>query len=316
MNTTPDIFTGLLPVALGGNVFGWTADETESFAILDAFTEAGGTFVDTADGYSAWAEGNNGGESETIIGTWLHRRANRDRILLATKAGANPPLTGLAPRTVRTALDRSLKRLRVDHVDVFFSHRDDPTLPVEEIVTALDALVRAGKARHLGASNITPARLTACLDFAHRENLAAYEVLQPHYNLIHRDPYESESAAVAAAYNLAVTPYAALASGLLTGKYPMDTTPAPGARSTRVSAYLADPRSRPTLEALIKVAETHDAQPSTVALAWLAAQPGVTAAIASASRADQVGPLVAAGCLPLSPGDMRVLTQAWPSSAP
>ncbi len=214
----------VFPLCLGGNVFGWTADESESFAVLDAYADAGGNIVDTADVYSAWADGNSGGESETLIGRWLARRGRRDDVLIATKVGSHPDFRGLSASTVKRAAEASLRRLGTDHIDLYYTHSDDESVEVPEIVTALDALVREGKVRALGASNISATRLRASLDFASQERMARYVAIQPRYNLVSRETYEGDLAATAADHGLAALPYSALASGFLTGKYRPDTT--------------------------------------------------------------------------------------------
>ncbi|MFD5319070.1 aldo/keto reductase [Streptomyces sp. NPDC127098] len=297
------------PLCLGGNVFGWTADETESFAVLDAYAEAGGNFLDTADSYTAWIEGNSGGESETIIGRWLASRGNRDAIVVATKVGAHPDFKGLAAPTIKRAAEASLRRLGTDHIDLYYTHFDDESVEVSEIVTALDDLVREGKVREIGASNISPARLEASLDFSHRENKARYVAIQPHYNLVSRDTYEGDLAAVAARHGLAAMPYFALAAGFLTGKYRPDTDVA-SARAGRAAEYLATDRGRRVLAALDEVAAAHSAEVPTVALAWLAAQPTVAAPIASARTLSQLPALLALADLTLTDAEVTKLTEA------
>ncbi|MGB8939932.1 MAG: aldo/keto reductase, partial [Streptomyces sp.] len=209
----------VFPLALGGNVFGWTADEAQSFSVLDAYTAAGGNFIDTADVYSAWVPGNKGGESETVLGSWLAARGNRSDIVLATKVGAHPDYKGLSANTIKSGAEESLRRLGTDYIDLYYTHYDDPTVPVEEIIGALDDLVTSGKVRAIAASNVTPERLQEFLDFSDREGLARYSVLQPHYNLVSRDTYEGPLEQVASRSGLAAVPYYALASGFLTGKY-------------------------------------------------------------------------------------------------
>ncbi|PRH76822.1 alcohol dehydrogenase [Streptomyces solincola] len=299
----------VFPLALGGNVFGWTADQAQSFAVLDAYTAAGGNFVDTADTYSSWVPGNQGGESETVIGDWLASRGNRADVVIATKAGAHPDFKGLAPATLKGALDQSLRRLRTDHVDLFYTHYDDPSVPVEEFVPVLDQFVKDGKVRAVAASNITPERLQEALDFAAREGLTAYSALQPHYNLVSRDTYEGELRATAERAGLAAVPYYALASGFLTGKY------RPGAKTDSARAegagkHLETERGRRVLAALDQVAEAHGAEPATVALAWLAAQPTVAAPIASARTVEQLPALLALGELTLTDADLAALNAA------
>lgn len=209
----------VFPLALGGNVFGWTADRDRSFAVLDAYTAAGGNFVDTADSYSAWVDGNSGGESETVLGQWFAARGNRDDVVLATKVSQHPEYPGLSAANIKAAADASLRRLGTDHIDLYYTHFDKPEVPVEEIIGALDELVKAGKVRHIAASNISAERLAASLEFSDREGLARYVALQPHYNLVSRDTYEGELRDLAEQAGLAAVPYYALAAGFLTGKY-------------------------------------------------------------------------------------------------
>ncbi|MCK8676496.1 aldo/keto reductase [Streptomyces lichenis] len=299
----------VFPLALGGNVFGWTADRAQSFAVLDAYTAAGGNFVDTADTYSSWAPGNRGGESETIIGEWLAARGNRADVLIATKAGAHPDFKGLAPATLRAAVEESLRRLGTDHIDLFYTHYDDPSVPVEEFVPVLDQLVRDGKVRAIAASNISPERLREALDFSAREGLAAYSALQPHYNLVSRDTYEGGLRDLVEREGLAAVPYYALASGFLTGKY-RPGTEVDSARAGGAAKHLESDRGRKVLAALDRVAEAHGAEPATVALAWLAAQPTVAAPIASARTVEQLPALLALADLTLTDEDLAALTAA------
>ncbi|MFH8293371.1 aldo/keto reductase [Streptomyces sp. NPDC018059] len=299
----------VFPLALGGNVFGWTADRTASFAVLDAYTAAGGNFIDTADTYSSWVEGNEGGESETLIGEWLAERGNRSDILLATKAGAHPEYRGLAPDTLKRAADASLRRLGTDYIDLYYTHYDDPSVPVEEIIGTLDELVTAGKVRAIAASNITPERLQESLDFSDREGLARYVALQPHYNLVSRDTYEGRLQEVASRSGLAAVPYYALASGFLTGKY-RPGAHVESARTSRVEAYVGTERGERVLAALDGIAEAHDAEVATVALAWLAAQPTVAAPLASARTVEQLPALLAVADLALTDAELSALTAA------
>ncbi|GJF29138.1 NADP-dependent aryl-alcohol dehydrogenase [Kitasatospora sp. NE20-6] len=300
----------VFPLALGGNVFGWTADEAESFAVLDAYAAAGGNFVDTADSYSAWVPGNSGGESETVIGAWLRSRGNREDIVVATKAGMHPEASGLKAANIKRVAEESLRRLGIERIDLFYTHRDDPETPVEEIVTALDELVREGKVREVAASNIGPERLAASLAFAEREGLARYVAVQPHYNLVSRGTYEGDLAEVTAGHGLSAVPYYALASGFLTGKYRPGGAEVASARAQGAARYLAQPRGPLVLEALDKVAEARGTEPSTVALAWLAARPTVAAPIASARTAAQLPPLLASVDLRLSPEETALLDEA------
>ncbi|WP_433890720.1 aldo/keto reductase [Streptomyces sp. CA-111067] len=300
----------VFPLSLGGNVFGWTADEPQSFAVLDAYTAAGGDFVDTADAYSSWAPGNSGGESETVIGRWLAARGNRAEVVVASKVSAHPDFKGLRADNIKAAAEASLRRLGTDYIDLYYSHFDDPDVPVEEIVTALDALVKEGKVRALGASNITPERLAESLDFAEREGLTRYEILQPHYNLVERDRYEGPLADLVAARGLSAAPYAGLAAGFLTGKYRRGGTAVYSARAQKGEAYLASERGPKVLAALDEVAAAHGAELATVALAWLAAQPTVAAPIASARTVEQVPGLVAVAGLKLTDEEVAALTAA------
>ncbi|MGN5379287.1 alcohol dehydrogenase [Streptomyces sp. MUSC 14] len=299
----------VFPLSLGGNVFGWTADEATSFAVLDAYTAAGGNFIDTADAYSAWIPGNQGGESETIIGKWARARGNRSDVVIATKVSQHPQYQGLSAANIKAAADASLRRLDTDYIDLYYTHFDKPEVPVEEIIGALDELVKAGKVRHIAASNISAARLQESLDFSAREGLARYVALQPHYNLVSRDTYEGELQEVAAEENLSAVPYYALASGFLTGKYRPGTT-VDSARAGRAQEYADSARGQKILAALDEVAAAHEAPLATVALAWLAAQPTVTAPIASARTVDQLPALLGVADLKLTDEDLTKLTAA------
>jgi aryl-alcohol dehydrogenase-like predicted oxidoreductase len=301
------------PLNLGGNVFGWTADKDQSFAVLDAYTQAGGNFVDTSDNYSFWVPGHVGGESETIIGEWLAARNNRDDIVIATKGSRHPDFLGLKADTLRRAVDASLRRLGTDYIDLYYTHFDDESVPVEEIITTLDELVRAGKIREIAASNISAQRLAASLEFSAREGKAAYVALQPHYNLISRDTYEGELQNVAERYRLGVLPYFGLAGGFLTGKYRPGATAVDGGRVGSAfdpSQHLENERGPKVVEALDEVARAHGAEIATVALAWLAAQPTVTAPIASARTTAQLPALLAVADLTLTDADLAKLNEA------
>lgn len=299
----------VFPLALGGNVFGWTADEAASFAVLDAYADAGGNFVDTADSYSAWVEGNSGGESETVIGNWLKRRGNRDDLVIATKVSQHPEFPGLSADNIKRAADASLRRLGTDRIDLYYTHFDKTEVPVEEIVGALDELVGAGKVRHIAASNISPERLQESLEFSDREGLARYVAVQPHYNLVSRDTYEGGLQDLAARFGLAAVPYYALASGFLTGKYRPGAT-VHSARSAGAAKHLDTERGRRVLTALDEIAQAHDTEVATVALAWLAAQPTVAAPIASARTVDQLPALLGVADLDLTGPEIARLTQA------
>ncbi|SNS67868.1 Predicted oxidoreductase [Actinomadura meyerae] len=299
----------VFPLCLGGNVFGWTAGKERSFEILDAYAAAGGNFVDTSDSYMASAPGNSGGESETIIGEWTRTRGNRDDIVIATKVGRHPQRQGLAPANIKAAAADSLRRLGTDRIDLYYTHFDDPSVPVEDIMTALDELVTAGKVRQIAVSNIEPDRLEASLAFSEREGTARYTAIQPHYNLVSRDTYEGPRRDLAQRYGLAAVPYYGLASGFLTGKY------RPGAavdsvRAGRAAEHLETERGRRVLAALDIVAEEQGAAVATVALAWLAAQPTVAAPIASARTLDQLAPIVEAARTTLTDDQLKRLTEA------
>ncbi|MEU9977690.1 aldo/keto reductase [Streptomyces sp. NPDC051014] len=300
------------PLCLGGNVFGWTADTTQSFAVLDAYFATGGNFVDTADSYMNYFPGNEPGQSESIIGDWLASRRNRDDVIVATKVGDHPEFMGLAPATIKAAAEESLRRLRTDRIDLYYTHFDrDESIPVGEIIAALDDLVKAGKVRAIAASNISPERLSASLAFSEREGLARYVALQPQYNLVSRDTYEGARREVVRREGLACVPYFALASGFLTGKY------RPGRSSENVrdvpglaGGYADTERGVKVLDALERIAAAREVEMATVALAWLARQPTVTAPIASARTTEQLPALLAAQDLHLSDAELRTLTTA------
>ncbi|WP_067457996.1 aldo/keto reductase [Actinomadura macra] len=299
----------VFPLALGGNVFGWTADRDASFAILDAYTGGGGNLIDTADAYSSWVEGNGGGESETIIGEWTASRGNRGDIVIATKGGRHPERQGLAASTIRAAVEDSLRRLRTDYIDLYYTHFDDPSVPVEEILGALDALVAAGKLRQIAVSNIGLDRLEASLAFSEREGTARYVAIQPEYNLVARDGYEGARRDLAERYGLVALPYYGLASGFLTGKYRPGST-VDSARAGKAAAYLETERGPKVLAALDAVADEQGVPIATVALAWLAAQPTVVAPIASASTLDQIQPLLQVPGTELTRDQLKALTDA------
>lgn len=295
------------PLSLGGNVFGWTADRQTSFDVLDGYTAAGGNFVDTADGYSAWVPGNTGGDSERIIGEWFDARGNRDQVVLATKVSQHPDFKGLAADNIRRAADASLERLRSDYIDLYYAHFDDETVPLEETVAALSGLVDAGKVRYIGISNYSPERIEEWFRITEREGLHRAVALQPHYNLVERG-YESSYRPIAEREGLGVMPYFALAAGFLTGKY-RDGVTVDSARAGGASKYLDD-TGRAVLAALDEVAAAHDVSVATVALAWLAAQPTITAPIASARTLEQLPDLLASVDLQLSADDLAALDGA------
>ncbi|MDA5146810.1 aldo/keto reductase [Streptomyces sp. AD681] len=299
----------VFPLALGGNVFGWTADQNESFAVLDAYTAAGGNFVDTADSYSAWVDGNSGGESETVLGQWLAARGNRDDVVLATKVSQHPQYPGLSAANIKAAADASLRRLGTDRIDLYYTHFDKPEVPVEEIIGTLDELVKAGKVRYIAASNISAERLAASLEFSDREGLARYVALQPHYNLVSRDTYEGELRDLAERAGLAAVPYYALAAGFLTGKY-RPGTDVDSPRAGGAAKHLETERGRRVLAVLDEIAAAHEAPVATVALAWLAARPTVAAPIASARTVEQLPALLGVAELRLTEDEVGRLTQA------
>ena len=297
------------PLCLGGNVFGWTADEAASFRLLDAYVDAGGNFVDTADSYVSWAPGASGGESETIIGRWLARRGRRDDVVIATKVGQAPGREGLAPATIAAAADESLARLGVDHIDLYYAHIDDPETPLEDSLAALDALVSAGKVRHIAASNYSAPRRAKALAAADDIGARRYVALQTHYNLVHRDEYEGDLESACAREGLSCLAYSALADGFLTGKYRPGLELPQSERAEDAAPYLDD-RGAAVLDALDTVAARHSVPPAAAALAWLTAQPTVAAAVASARTVEQLHELLTATTLQLGPDDLELLGSA------
>lgn len=305
------------PVILGGNVFGWTADETASFAVLDAATDAGLNAIDTADVYSRWAPGHQGGESEAVIGRWLKARpGKRDKVVIITKVGSDMgldaggrPAKGLSARWIEQAVEGSLKRLGVEAIDHYFSHRPDDDTPHEETLSAYDRLIKAGKVRSIGASNFTAAQLDAALKVAARDGLPRYSSIQPEYNLYDRAALEGPLLDLCRAEGLGVIPYYGLASGFLSGLYRDKAATEGKTRKGRLDSYMT-PRGFRILDALDAVAARHGANPAQVALAWVAAQPGLTGPIASATTAAQVADLVRAATLALSAQDLADLDAA------
>jgi aryl-alcohol dehydrogenase-like predicted oxidoreductase len=302
----------IAPLVFGGNVFGWTADEATSFNMLDRFTDAGLDAIDTADAYSRWVPGHVGGESETIIGKWLAADASRrGRITLITKVGVDlgPDKKGLSARRIVTAVEDSLRRLQTDYIDLYLSHYPDPDTPIEETLGAYDTLQKQGKVRAIGCSNYDNAQLRAALDAADAGKLPRYTVLQPEYNLLDRAGFESSLRDLCIAEDLGVITYYSLASGFLSGKYRSAADLGKSARGGRVEKYL-DPRGMRVLAALDTVAAETGAKPAEVALAWLIAQRGVTAPIASATSVEQVDSLVRSVSLALSAQQLTLLDQA------
>ena len=288
------------PLAFGGNVFGWTADEPTSFALLDAFVAAGLNLIDTADVYSRWVPGNHGGESEKVIGNWLKRGGPRDKVLIATKVGMEmaPDRKGLKKDYILRAVEDSLKRLQTDYIDLYQSHTDDAATPFEETLEAYAQLIRQGKVRAIGASNYTAPRLAQALDLAGAKGLPVYQSLQPHYNLADRAGYEAELEPLCRARNVGVISYYSLASGFLSGKYRSEADLGKSPRGGGVKKYL-DARGMRILAALDAVAARYGSTPTAVSLAWLIARPGITAPIVSATSLTQLEQLVAATRLSL-----------------
>jgi aryl-alcohol dehydrogenase (NADP+) len=297
----------VFPLCLGGNVFGWTADEQQSFDVLDRYAAAGGNFIDTADAYSAWVPGHAGGESETIIGKWMNSRRNRASIVVATKVGRLQTLKGLSAATIAKGAEDSLRRLGTDYIDLYYAHADDPAAPLEESLRAFDTLVRDGKVRYVAASNYSAPRLAEALELSRREGLARYVALQPHYNLVHRGEFEGELRDLCEREHLACFPYYALASGFLTGKYRSGNVDSVRAASAR--KYADDVGTR-VLTAVETVAAAHGTSMAAVALAWLMAQPTVVAPIASARTGTQLQDLLPAVTLRLSPAELGTLSAA------
>lgn len=298
------------PLALGGNVFGWTLDEAASFRVLDAFVDAGLDLVDTADVYPAWVPGNEGGESEAIIGRWLAQGGRRDKVVIATKVAKWNRRKGLSPANIEAAADDSLRRLGVDVIDLYFAHEDDASVPLADTLGAFARLVERGKVRAIGASNYDPTRLAEALETSGRLGLPRYDVLQPEYNLVARKDYETRLAPIVAGHGLGVVPYYSLASGFLTGKYRSEADLGKSkARGGAAAKYLNGHGLR-VLATLDDVAKRHDATPAQVALAWLMTRPGITAPIASATSVAQVQELAGAVRLKLSADDLDALERA------
>ncbi|GAA2030243.1 aldo/keto reductase [Agromyces tropicus] len=301
----------VFPLNLGGNVFGWTADEPTSFAVLDAFAEAGGNLVDTADGYSHWVSGHTGGESEAIIGRWTAARGNRDDVVIATKVSTHPSFPGLSAANIRAAADASLQRLGTDRIDLYYAHFDDPSVPLEETVGALSGLVDAGKVRAIAISNYTPERIDEWFAVTAANGFHRAVALQPHYNLVERG-YEHGLRERAEREGLAVLPYFSLAKGFLAGTYRDDadaTRAGASPRAGAASAYLDD-RGRRVLAALDEVAAAHGVDVASVSLGWLRRQPTVLAPIASARTPEQLPALLASATLELGDDELARLDAA------
>lgn len=299
----------IAPLAFGGNVFGWSVDEQRSFALLDAFVDAGLNLIDTADVYSAWAPGNRGGESETIIGKWLKRSGKRDHVVIATKVAKWVEHRGLSPMNIRQAIEGSLKRLQTDHIDLYQAHEDDATVPLSETLGAFAQLIEEGKVRAIGASNYGADRFAEALEVSKQHNLPRYESLQPEYNLVSRTGYEQALEPLIRKDDIGVINYYALASGFLSGKYrsEADLTKS-SARAGAVKKYL-NAHGLKVLATLDEIAAAHKATTAQIALAWLIARPGITAPIASATSVEQLQELVGAATLSLSASEIEALNQ-------
>ncbi|NGT16042.1 aldo/keto reductase [Achromobacter insolitus] len=300
------------PLTFGGNVFGWTVDEAGTYSLLDALVDAGLNFIDTADVYSRWVPGNQGGESETLIGKWLKRSGKRDRVLIATKVGMEmgPEAKGLAPAYIRRSLEASLARLQTDHIDLYQSHQDDPDTPLTDTLAEYAKHIESGKVRAIGASNYTAVRLSEALIASERHSLPRYESIQPEYNLYRREPFEAGLQSLVKTQQMGTINYYALASGFLSGKYrsPADVGKSPRGRKI-VETYLND-RGYRILKALDEVAEDAGCTPAQAALAWQIAQPGITSPIVSATSLEQLDELVKAASLTLTHDQLAKLSLA------
>ena len=294
----------LFPLCLGGNVFGWSADEDASFAVLDAYVAAGGNVIDTADAYARWL-GHGGGESESVIGRWMRARGNRDQLVIATKVGKNEGLDNLRPETIRAACDLSLQRLQTDRIDLYYAHQDHDD-DMGAALEAFDSLVRAGKVRHLAASNYSAQRLTEALDLQAQQGWAPYAALQPEYNLVARTEYETEYADLCVERGIGTLPYFGLARGYLTGKYRTGGATVESVRAGGVAAY-ADERGERVVDALAALAASHGVRPAAVALAWLRTRPAVVAPIASARTPEQLAELLPMATLELGEDELAML---------
>jgi aryl-alcohol dehydrogenase-like predicted oxidoreductase len=298
------------PIVLGGNVYGWTVDEAAAFRQLDRALDAGLNCIDTADVYSRWVSGHQGGESETILGKWLRKSGRRKDVLIATKVGMDmgDGRKGLSARYIEQAIEASLRRLQTNYIDLYQAHTDDESVFIEETLGAFDKLVKSGKVRYIGASNYYGARLTQALELSKDNNFAAYVSLQPHYNLVHRGEFEVDLLPVVQKYGLGVIPYFSLAAGFLTGKYRRGSDTSNAARGQMVRKYFND-HGFAVVDALNDVAHKHGTKPAQVALAWLLAQPGVTAPIASATNDQQLDDLIAAAELRLDEESLHRLNE-------
>jgi len=290
MITIPETDLVVHELCLGTNVFGWSADEAESHAVLDAYRSHGGNFVDTADMYSAWKEGNVGGESETIIGNWMKKLGNRDQMVVATKVAKLPTRPGLHPDNITAACNDSLKRLQTDHIDIYYAHHDDPTIPLEDVLGAFAQLIAEGKVRYIAASQYTGARLQEALEVSAKHNLPSYIALQDQYNLVSRDPFESEQQPVLAAHGISAIPFYGLARGFLSGKY-REGKVVESVRAEGVKEF-ATPKGYQILSVMDEIAVAHKSSVSAVSLAWLRSNPQLSTPIASARTVEQLEEIV------------------------
>lgn len=300
----------IAPINFGGNVFGWTLDEQQSFDILDQFADAGFNFIDTADTYSWWVNGK-GGQSEEIIGKWMKSRSNRKDLVIATKVGSETKEHGydISKKHILKSVDESLQRLQTDHIDIYYTHFDDHKTPVEETLSAYDEIIKAGKVRYIAASNLSPERLKESFDVSEKHNLPKYVALQPHYNLMERDGFEKNYAPLAEQYGLSVFPYWSLAAGFLTGKYRDESDLAKSARGEGVRKYL-NPKGLEVIKALDEISKKHGTTQGATALAWLLSNPLITAPIVSATSTSQLETLFKAPTLNLDHDDMALLNKA------
>ncbi len=298
----------IAPFNLGGNVFGWTIDEQQSFEILDAFVAAGYNFIDTADMYSYWIDGGAGGESEAIIGKWMKARDNREQLIIATKVGGPTGEHGIdtSRKHILETVEKSLERLQTDYIDLYYLHYDDENTPVEETLRTFDELVKSGKVKHIAVSNISAERLKESLEFSDKNNIAKYQALQPLYNLVERENYETNYAPIVKEHGLTVFPYYALASGFLTGKYRSEADFQKSPRGQGAANYLNE-KGLNILNALDQIAEKHHTVPAAVSLAWLSAQPSIGGPVASATSANQLAEILSSTSLTLDKADLELL---------
>jgi aryl-alcohol dehydrogenase-like predicted oxidoreductase len=307
-NTGPEV----APIAFGGNVFGWTVDEAMSFQLLDAFVAGGFNLVDTADSYSTWVPGNKGGESETIIGKWMKQRGNRQQMVIATKVGSDmgQGKKDLSKKWVLKACEDSLRRLNTDYIDLYQSHWDDESTPVGETLEAYGQLVKEGKVRSIGASNLSPQRLQESINFSRENNLPVYQTLQPEYNLYSRSSYEKNYAPIVRKEGLAVIPYYALASGFLSGKYRSEKDAGKSARGSGVTRKYLNERGFRILTALDEISSAYQTSLTTISLAWLLTRPGLAAPIASATTKEQLEEIMQAATITLGQDTIAKLDEA------